>query len=246
MPKEKTKVQSQKITQFFMGKTPEKVHVEKAKVNNENVRKKFYDDRASKKNHSRKCNLHECIKTKNSLTEKLKEMKEKKKQLQTAIDICIGVLKKKDERIKILKSATMKLSERDTELIFTKFKNKFNDNELATLRSIDSKISSDSSFILTCIRYLYKNDMNRLNNISVTGRSRIKNNQKVQMSPEKREIIAEIYKERLGSLNINENENIQRQKQVNEHIKRAIFNSCSNKSGLENINAKINSTDQTQ
>lgn len=140
----------------------------------------------------------------------------------------------------------MKLSERDTELIFTKFKNKFNDNELATLRSIDSKISSDSSFILTCIRYLYKNDMNRLNNISVTGRSRIKNNQKVQMSPEKREIIAEIYKERLGSLNINENENIQRQKQVNEHIKRAIFNSCSNKSGLENINAKINSTDQTQ
>lgn len=101
MPKKKTKVQSQKITQFFMGKTPEKVHVEKAKVNNENVRKKFYDDRASKKNHSRKCNLHECIKTKNSLTEKLKEMKEKKKQLQTAIDICIGVLKKKDERIKI-------------------------------------------------------------------------------------------------------------------------------------------------
>lgn len=242
MPK-KSQQQSTKITNFFSSKkNPSDIEETSRSETEHSAHSEFYKNRALKIGRNRKCK--KCIEKKNILAEKLKNIKEKRDQLKTAVNICAGILKKKETKINFLKSSLVKTST-SLELVYTKFKDSFTADELALLRSIDGSISSDSSFVLTCVRSLYRNDMNRLENISVTGRSRT-NQQKVKMSPQKMKTINDIFEERLKTMNLRSNERIQREKQINVHIKRAILSTNSKQNELEQINAKINATNQTQ
>lgn len=244
MSKKSQQVQSTKITNFFTSKkTPNEIDIVEIS-RSEPERNDFYKKRALKTGRNRKCKLQKCIERKNVLAEKLKNIKAKREQLKTAMNICADILKKKETKINFLKSSLVKTST-SLELVYTQFQDSFTDDELAILRSIDGSISSDSSFVLTCVRSLYKNDMERLKNISVTGRSRTKE-QKNEMSPQKIKLITDIFGERLKTMNLKSNERIQREKQMKIHIKRAILNTNSKQNELEQINAKINATKQTQ
>lgn len=244
MPRKSQQVQSAKITDFFTSKkTTDKIDIDETPRSG-TERYDFYSERALKTVRNRKCKLQKCVEKKNVLAEKIKDIKEKRDQLKTAINICADIIKKKESKINFLRSSLVKTSTR-SELVYTKFKDSFTEDELAILRSIDDKSSSDSSFVLACVRSLYKNDLNRLKNISVTGRSRF-NQQKVKMSPQKMKTITSIFEERLSTMNLKSNEKIQREKRMNTHIKRAILNTNSKRNELEQINAKINATEQTQ
>lgn len=174
MSKKSQQVQSTKITSFFTSKkTPNEIDIVETS-RSEPDRNDFYKKRALKTGRNRKCKLQKCIEEKNVLAEKLKNIKAKREQLKTAMNICADILKKKETKINFLKSSLVKTST-GLELVYTQFQDSFTDGELAILRSIDGSISSDSSFVLTCVRSLYKNDMERLKNISVTGQPAPKN-----------------------------------------------------------------------
>lgn len=181
------------------------------------------------------------------MDDKLRKIREKKGQVVSALNISAKIIKKKSDKIDFLRSQLSKASGQaiNFDLIYENFKENFSANVLAILRSIDHSSSSDSTFILTCVRFLYKNDLDRLKNISVTGRIR-KNEQKEKMSPQKQDLIRAIFDERLDAVVSETKERLQRAKKLNHHIKRAIFNANSKQSELEKVNAAINSTQQTQ
>lgn len=247
MKTKKTQVnlQSSKITNFFSNdKTPISIEKESTRKNEQEV---FYKKRASKSHNNRKCDNQKCVENKTELADKLKTIKAKRDQVTNALKIGIEILKKKSDKINYLKSQLHKSSGQSTtsELTHSRFKDNFPPDILAILRSIDGKTMSDSSFVLTCVRSLYKDNLDRLKNISVTGRI-CKNERKQKMSPQKQKVLKDIFEERLNALVSTGNEKLQRAKKINEHIKRAIFNANSKQSQLAVVNAEINSTSQIQ
>lgn len=53
-------------------------------------------------------------------------------------------------------------------LLFAQFQNKLEDEDLVKLRSINDKKEKDSTFILHCLKCLYKSDMSVLFKRTVT------------------------------------------------------------------------------
>lgn len=80
---------------------------------------------------------------------------------------------------------------------FSQFRNVFDKFQLKKLRSISAGKSSDSTFVLTCVRFLYPNP-NALINKSVDGRS-YKKQHNSRMTPKKVEIVTDMLNERLSS-----------------------------------------------
>lgn len=206
------------IVATFFTKTKASIDIEEDSepiVRNE--REVFYTEHVS---NNQKCTKQKCIEKQNELAKTLKAIKEKRNQVISALNIGEKILKNKSDKIVFLKSQISKLSGRsnDSELIYIKFKESFPSDVLAILRSIDGRILSDSTFVLTCVRSLYKDELDRLKNISVTGRVR-KNERKEKMSPQKLKVLRNIFDERLNAVVSKSSERVQRTKKVNEHIK---------------------------
>lgn len=102
-------------------------------------------------------------------------------------------------------------------------KKNFSQNQLATLRSIGSTPAEDSNFVLNCVRILYDDNLQLLNQRSLTGRKLKGQPQtKSPMTPQKRIVIQNIYQSRLGMMCGNADEREKRLKKLNVHIKNAI------------------------
>lgn len=84
------------------------------------------------------------------------------------------------------------------EIVFSRFANTFNQEELSSLRSIPSSSSRDSSFILQALRILYKEDLSVLH--TRTASSILAD--KKPITPQKKEIIQAIFYERLDTLKL--------------------------------------------
>lgn len=93
--------------------------------------------------------------------------------------------------------STKTVSENRT--LYDEFGNFFDKDELKQLRSIPAGKSKDSTFILTCMRFLYR-DLSVLNNRSVTGRA-FKKQKKTPLSPWKSTLIKKMLNQRLESEN---------------------------------------------
>lgn len=107
--------------------------------------------------------------------------------------------------------------------LFSTFSEKFSTMELAEFRSIGSAKPNDSTFVLKIIRSLYRNELTKIDSISVSGRSR-KGESKEKMSEQNFEIVKDMLAERLESLNLVSNEYACRKKLVGAHIKNAFAN----------------------
>lgn len=107
--------------------------------------------------------------------------------------------------------------------IFSTFENVFTHDELARLRSIGPTKKDDSSFVLSSIRFLYKNDVEKISSLSLTGRSR-GTESKQKMCPEKYDTIKDLFSERLTSMNLNSTEFSDRTKQMHKLMKNAFIN----------------------
>lgn len=80
---------------------------------------------------------------------------------------------------------------------FAGFTEHFDSEELSKMRVIGTTESEDSTFVLSSIKNLYKNQLEEVSTKSVSGRSR-GSNSKQKMTPEKLKILNDIFDERLG------------------------------------------------
>lgn len=114
--------------------------------------------------------------------------------------------------------------------LFGEFSSKFDNCELATIRSVGPGKKNDSRFILNITRFLYKGDeQSKLKNRSVVGR-KYNGETKNEISFEKKEIMKTMFKNRvddeLPELKevIIPNEHSQRMRNLNNLIRSAIHN----------------------
>lgn len=228
-----------KITGFIQQSGSEKsVVVEKPKTRTIPQRV-FYTKCVSDQNN---CKKHKCVEKKNVLVEKIKQCKQTRDKIKEALDLCETMLKNKDAKINALKKSLENKSVNQTNQLYIEFHDKFTDNVLAELRSIDANYSSDATFIRLCIRHLYRNQ--RVDNLSVTGRSRTKE-KKEAMCPQIVQLLNDIFNQRLDAISLTSSERIQRKKRINLLINTAIQNSSnSEESELQELNKKINCTKQ--
>lgn len=80
---------------------------------------------------------------------------------------------------------------------FTRFIKIFTEKELSSLRGLNIGAPADSTFLRHTLKYLYKEDMNRLSCKTITGRS-----DSDAISPEKMVIMNAIFEERIDGLNL--------------------------------------------
>lgn len=131
---------------------------------------------------------------------------------------------KKDIEIEALtrQISMVSINSRPSDTLFNEFDGIFQKEQLNKLRSIPSGKSRDSTFVLTCMRFLYPYQ-NDLLNISVTGR-KAKNEKKQKMSQENLEILKKMLKQRLLSEDSLDALSIsKRMKNLNKLIKDAIY-----------------------
>lgn len=111
------------------------------------------------------------------------------------------------------------------EPLFSKFSDRFSSTELADLRSIsesnDSK-ANDSTFVLKILRFLYKNDMEKIALITVSGSSRT--GDKERISQQNFDTVNDMLVERFRSIKLLPSEYAMRIRLVGTHIKNGIFN----------------------
>lgn len=131
---------------------------------------------------------------------------------------------KKDISIESLtrQISMVSINSRQCDALFNEFSAFFQKEQLNKLRSIPSGKSRDSTFVLTCMRFLYP-DKNVLKNISVTGR-KAKCEKKEKMSQENVDILKKMLKQRLLSEESLDGFSIsERMKNINKLIKDAIY-----------------------
>lgn len=100
---------------------------------------------------------------------------------------------------------------------YAEFSDILSDDTIATLRSINDSYNKDSTFILTAMKHLYRNEMPRLKSITFSGRV---GSNKVQMSPKKKQTLKELFTERVKNLA----DPVDRMKNFGKHVKDAIYN----------------------
>lgn len=145
----------------------------------------------------------------------LKYMYNKSNAVNLDKDIKIDLLVKEKAQKDGKNEATI-----DNNVLFKNFEHSFNERELAQLRSIPNVKSRDSSFILQVLRFIYKNDLSILN--LRTASSNVTN--KKPITPQKKNIIENIFWERLDSLKLNVIECDLRKAKLNEFIINGISN----------------------
>lgn len=188
------------------------------------------------------CVENDCVEKKNALELKLKNSQKKLEQIKSAVELCGAVLAKKRKKIEILEAQLGPKQNRVEieENLFQKFTTDFTETGLAQLRSIDGCVSNDSTFMLFAVRDIYRNNLDRLGHISVTGRTRA-GIKKEKMSPAKHSALKNIFTDRLEALNLEHDQRMIRLKRVNVHINQAIQNiSNPRKNEMEKLNDAIN------
>lgn len=136
-----------------------------------------------------------------------------------------GLLLEKDIKIKQLMKRNNENNAISNGILFAKHASTFEPEELKIIRSSKPGIRNDSNFILNIMRALYKgSDLKKLENRTATGR-KYNGNEKREISFEKRDVIEDMFKERLtDEEQENMDESCKRFKKLNDFIRSAIHN----------------------
>lgn len=169
---------------------------------------------------------NEKLKTENLKLKKdnqdLKKLFNKSNQVNLQKDLLIAQLKQQiDENSSNSASNISSSSQKNRQkILFTQFEDKIDIAELVKLRSINDKREKDCTFVLQCLRILYKNNERLL-----CERTAAKNtSSKRELSPEKKSVISELFYERLSAINLNPNEEQERRSKLRSLIASGIHN----------------------
>lgn len=105
---------------------------------------------------------------------------------------------------------------------YAEFAGIFNDNQLKALRAIENAVSKDSTFILAILRFLYEDELDKLSNLSLKGKTKNK------LPDEKLNIIKQMFDIRLRiALNTENTADIKdRSSRLNKLLTAAIRNAA--------------------
>lgn len=94
-----------------------------------------------------------------------------------------------------------------TDILFKDFEGKFDKEDLIKLRSIGDEKKNDSTFVSKCLTILYKE------NVSVLSQrnAKISSTKKKEITPDKKSMINNLFSDRLNSLNLSAQEQLERQ-----------------------------------
>lgn len=239
-----------KITEFFKSQKNIDTSVKINTVSNE-----FYDSSLQEK--IDECTLVNCATEKLQLLSTLDKSKQKLEQIRQSLDVCARIRLKKEAAILKLKAGIPDSSTEsgaatpaiDKKTIFLKYSSIFDAKDLAEIRSIIDSKPNDSTFVLKIIRCLYKDNIEKVGLITVSGRSR-SDQAKQQMTPEKHSITKGMFDERLDILQLKLCDHARRKKELSTHIRNAFKNITNAKTGknvdekvMQEINQKFNSNE---
>lgn len=181
-----------------------------------------------------------------------KELKESKKKvsvqkediklLKHSLNASNRLCVSKDIKIeRLIKENQLARKSKVPAVIFDKFEGKINASTLKNLRSVPAGQPFDSTFILKLIRHLYENDHNVLLNRSAAGKN------KEALTPTKKNIIQEIFRERVVTEEEEEARIVLRTARVGMLICDAIRNIVRplKKVEINNVNANTNTSTST-
>lgn len=196
----------------------------------------------------KECQEKTCADKKVELQKQLIASKSKLVQTEKAYAVAMEICTEKDAEILALQCkidsintvATVDTDDSSlNEVPFSKFATDFEEEHLNAIRSVGISVREDSTFVLQVIRSLYANNLQKLQSVSITGRSKDKS--KEQISPKKMNILSSMYKERLSKLPEREI----RLHNLNQLIARGIINitkAIKKKNCREEMMSKINET----
>lgn len=155
--------------------------------------------------------------------------------IQKAQLACLKMCGKKDDRIKELRDK-IKLQKSGNsniipivvgqekskagKILFEKFKDDFSEDQLRTLRSNIKTSRADSTFVLNCVRFSYSDELEKLQQKSLKGRT----GGKEAISPIKMRRMESLFKEYLADMELKEAERSNREKKFGRHVHSAIMN----------------------
>lgn len=94
---------------------------------------------------------------------------------------------------------------------------------LSNLRDIPKDKPSDSKFIRTALSVLYENDISTLQNKTLSGRLTTAGYSQ-RMTPDKKQLLKELFQERIFNLNLEKDEKTKREQNFNKLVTNAITN----------------------
>lgn len=146
------------------------------------------------------------LKTEN--TEIKMELKETKKLLRTALQINLQKDLKLQQMVNQINLNGIEFNPNFVAGEFDRFRKFFSDRQLSSLRGLDFDRKTDSTFLKCALEFVYKDNLSALANKTVTGK--IQNvaeggilkrlTLKEPITPQKVEILKEIFNERISSL----------------------------------------------
>lgn len=230
------------ITSFFSQSKTVEIQLVERETAKKCVHTEFYKNCLEEQKNE--CRNGSCVKAIAEVSRKKEEMREKIRSIEEAISMCTSILSDKDVEIERLgKQADNFTAKKNapnndiqsnacgafnisTESVksFATFSKEFTEDELSNLRSINAAKSGDSTFVATCVKYAYKQNLSALKNKSVTGKSRKHGQAKQPVTPSKYKRLSEIFAERVNMITKNVAESKARKNGFNKYMKDAISN----------------------
>lgn len=176
-----------------------------------------------------------CHEEKDKLRQKHGNITEKLTKIHKAHSVCLKICEKKDNQIKNLKDKIQLLkstssitcidkrnipSSNESKLVLEEFKDVLSDEQLSTLRSINKTAGGDSTFVLKCVRFVYSDNLEKLQHISVKGQSK----ETQSISPIKMNRLKSLYHSRLANMDSTTEERRVREVKFERHVHNAIMN----------------------
>lgn len=169
----------------------------------------------------------DCNKKIEQLQNELKELKKTNvellsdnKRLKKLFDQSTKINLHKDLKINNIVSDTQNSLISHGKSTFSLFESTFLLTELQALRSISINRTGDSTFVLTSMRFLYKDNLNLLKSRTSTKPTETKQ----PITPSKKDIVTKIFRERLLVLGLCPSDFNTRFAKLNDHIKTALKN----------------------
>lgn len=157
----------------------------------------------------------------------LKKLFNKSNQVNLQKDLLIHQLRKQlNENNGQLKSDSLDESQtKKQKLLFEKFQNTIDSENLVKLRSISDRKEKDSTFVSQCLKILYESDVSVLTERTATKTT----SNKEELTPEKKSIINQLFFERLSSINLSPKDEEERRSKLRIHLSNSIHNISSTK-----------------
>lgn len=133
----------------------------------------------------------------------MEELKEKYRVSENNLKIAKSLLRKTsdlnlEKDLKIIQMTSKSEKNNSSDVLYEQYSNHFDSHDMLKIRSIKPGIQQDSAFILTIMKSLYKNDVEKLKDRSATGR-KFKGIKKHEITLEKKEILENMLIQRVKS-----------------------------------------------